>query len=271
MKKTHTLPIGIFDSGIGGLTVARQLANLMPNENLIYFGDTAHLPYGEKSTAAIQAYSIKICNFLLSKDVKAILIACNSASAAAYDLVREYVGSKAMVFNVIDPVIDHLCQYFEGRNIGLIGTKQTINSGVFQRKIGENCSHTLHLKALATPLLAPMIEEGFFNNSISSNVIENYLKNPILENIEALVLACTHYPLIATQIDAFYGGKIQIIDPSKMVARFVQKTLSENNLVASNPVPEKHFYVSDFTEAFENSTQIFFSDKIHLEYYPIWD
>jgi glutamate racemase len=193
MKKKESQSIGIFDSGIGGLTVARQLANLLPSENLIYFGDTAHLPYGDKSTAAIQAYAIKICNFLISREVKAILIACNSASAAAYELVKEYVGSKALVFNVIDPVVDFVCNQYPGKTIGLIGTKQTVNSKVFERKILEKNSG-ITLKSLATPLLAPMIEEGFFHNNISWNVIENYLVNPQLENIHALILACTHYP-----------------------------------------------------------------------------
>lgn len=263
-------PIGIFDSGIGGLTVARQLANILPSENLIYFGDTAHLPYGDKSTASIQAYAIKICNFLLTREVKAILIACNSASAAAFELVKEYVGTKAQVFNVIDPVVDFVCKTYPQKTIGLIGTKQTVNSRVFERKIYDR-QVGITLKSLATPLLAPMIEEGFYHNKISWNVIENYLLNPHLENIEALILACTHYPLIAPQIKEYYGGKVDIIDSSLIVARSVKRKLAKLELLAPDHPPEHHFFVSDYTEAFENSTQLFFSDKINLEFYPLWE
>src|SRR5210317_1422930 len=121
-------PIGIFDSGIGGLTVAHSIKQQLPNEQIIYFGDTAHLPYGDKSTAAIQAYSIRITKMLLEKGCKLILIACNSASAAGYDLVREYVGKQAKVLNVIDPVVDYLREHYSEKTIGLIGTKQTVNS-----------------------------------------------------------------------------------------------------------------------------------------------
>jgi glutamate racemase len=263
-------PIGIFDSGIGGLTVANQIARLLPQEDLIYFGDTAHLPYGDKSTAAIQAYSVKICNVLLNQNVKAILIACNSASAAAFDLVKEYVASKALVFNVIDPVVDYVAHKFEGKTIGLIGTKQTVNSNIFKRKIdGQNKG--IHLKSLATPLLAPMIEEGFFNNKISHELIEAYLGNPELEGIEALILGCTHYPLIATQIEDYYQGKVEVIDASKLVATYVQAEIEKQNLLNLPHPAQKTFYVSDYTVSFENSTQIFFKDKVHLRHYPLWE
>jgi glutamate racemase len=263
-------PIGIFDSGIGGLTVASQLSRLLPGEDIIYFGDTAHLPYGDKSTAAIQAYSVKIAQFLLDRGVKAILIACNSASAAAYDLVKEYVGSKAAVFNVIDPVVEFLAANYSGQKIGLIGTKQTVNSGIFPRKIAEaDCG--IDLVSLATPLLAPMIEEGFFNNKISLSIIEEYLRNPVLEDIRAIVLACTHYPLIAPQIHDFYQGKVGIIDSSRIVASLIRKQLSEDALLNSSENGSKVFFVSDYTAAFENSTQLFFGDKVHLEHFNLWD
>jgi glutamate racemase len=127
-------PIGMFDSGIGGLTVARAVAQRLPHERIVYFGDTAHLPYGDKSTAAIQAYAVKICDLLLRQHCKVILIACNSASAAAYELVREYVGSKARVLNVIDPIVAHVGQAYTGQSVGLIGTKQTVNFQRLQKK-----------------------------------------------------------------------------------------------------------------------------------------
>lgn len=263
-------PIGIFDSGIGGLTVAHQLATLMPQEELIYFGDTAHLPYGDKSATAIQAYSIKICNLLLSQHVKAILIACNSASAAAYDLVKEYVGSKALVFNVIDPAVAYVAERYEGKVVGLIGTKQTINSGIYEKKIQAK-NPRIEVRSLATPLLAPMIEEGFFNRKISLDIIEEYLCMPEIQGIDALILACTHYPLIAPQINNFYQGRVEVIDTSKMVAQHVKNTLSQHALCRAAKTVNHRFYVSDYTKSFENSTQIFFQDKVSLEHYPLWE
>lgn len=263
-------PIGIFDSGIGGLTVAHAVTTLLPNENIIYFGDTAHLPYGDKSSSAIQAYSIKICNVLLQQKCKVILIACNSASAAAYELVREYVGSKAKVMNVIDPVIDYLSKTYPKKTIGLIGTKQTVNSNIYKKKI-DNLAKEITLKSLATPLLAPMIEEGFFNNTISESIIQEYLRNIALDDIEALILGCTHYPLIKTQIEHYYQGKVNVLDTSEIVAKSVEKYLSENQNLNAMNAHIKHFYVSDYTKSFETSTKIFFGEQIHLEHYPLWE
>src|SRR5688572_3264595 len=264
------LPIGIFDSGIGGLTVAHAVSKLLPHEQLIYFGDTAHLPYGDKSTAAIQAYSVKICDLLIRQRCKVILIACNSASAAAYELVKEYVGSKAKVLNVIDPTVAYIGENYADKTIGLIGTRQTINSNVYKKKVDAlNCN--INLKSLATPLLADMIEEGFFNNTISENVIEAYLSNPGLEEIEALILGCTHYPLIKNQISSFYKGKVDVLDASEIVANSVKKFLKENHLASDKLAGDHKFYVSDFTQSFEESTRIFFERPVHLEHYPLWE
>ena len=270
MSKLASRPIGIFDSGIGGLTVASAIKKVLPNENLIYFGDTAHLPYGDKSTAAIQAYSIKIVDVLLKENCKLILIACNSASSAAYDLAKEYVGSKAKVFNVIDPVIDYVREHYHSQHIGLIGTKQTINSNVYKKKI-DALSEDIRLHSLATPLLAPMIEEGFINNQVSQKIIEEYLKNKILEQITALILGCTHYPLIKKQIDEYYKGKVEILDSAEIVAQSLNAFLLYNNMVNRNGEPSYRFMVSDYTKAFEESTMIFFHEKVHLEKYPLWE
>lgn len=263
-------PIGIFDSGIGGMTVASAVTRLLPQENTIYFGDTAHLPYGDKSTAAIQAYSIKICNMLLQQNCKLILIACNSASAAAYELVREYVGSKAKVLNVIDPVVDYVKEHYEGKTIGLIGTKQTVLSNVYKKKV-DALDRNIHLKSLATPLLAPMIEEGFFDNNISESVIANYLSDPSLSGIEALILGCTHYPLIKSQIRKFYGETVETLDTSDIVARSLKAWLEQHYLLNEKGEGKRQFYVSDYTLSFEQSTNIFFGRQIQLEHYPLWE
>lgn len=263
-------PIGIFDSGIGGMTVASAVTRLLPKENTIYFGDTAHLPYGDKSTAAIQAYSIKICNMLLQQNCKLILIACNSASAAAFELVREYVGSKAKVLNVIDPVVDYIKEHYDGKTIGLIGTKQTVLSNVYKKKV-DALEKNIHLKSLATPLLAPMIEEGFFDNNISESIISSYLSDKSLEGIEALILGCTHYPLIKNQITQFYSNTVEILDTSEIVAASLRALLELHYLVNEKGEGKRQFYVSNYTLSFEQSTNIFFGQQIQLEHYPLWE
>ena len=263
-------PIGIFDSGIGGLTVAHAITKVLPNESFVYFGDTAHLPYGDKSTAAIQSYTVKICDMLLKQDCKVILIACNSASAAAYELAREYVGSKAKVISVIDPVINYLNQHYAHQSVGLIGTKKTVKSNVYHKKVDKlDCG--IDLKSLATPLLVPMIEEGFFDNNISENIIHKYLSDPVLDNIQALILGCTHYPLVKKEINDYYNGNVDIIDSSMIVAEAVKQYLEDTGLLSNNIDPKRTFWVSDYTKSFEETTKIFFGKEVALEYYPLWE
>lgn len=270
MQNRHAKPIGIFDSGIGGLTVAHAIRTLLPNEDLIYFGDTAHLPYGDKSEAAIQAYSIKIADILLKKGCKVIVIACNSASSASYELLKEYVRTDTHILNVIDPMVDLVTRDFAGKTVGLIGTKRTVQSGVYGRKIQEaNKDITLH--SLATPLLAPMIEEGFFNNQISHEIIAQYLSDPALAGIEALILACTHYPLIKKEISAYYKGKMTILDSSEVVAQALQRYLKEHALLNTPHAAEHHFLVSDYTESFESSARMFFHESVKLEKHSLWN
>lgn len=263
-------PIGIYDSGIGGLTVAHAITQLLPNEDIIYFGDTAHLPYGDKSEAAIQAYSIKIAELLLKKGCKVIVIACNSASSAAYELLKEYVRKDAHVINVIDPMIAYVSHNFADKKIGLIGTKRTVMSGMYNVRLSE-VNNSIKLKSLATPLLAPMIEEGFFNNQISHEIIAQYLSDEELQGIEALILACTHYPLIKKEIGQFYHNKVSILDSSEVVALALKEHLEKSDLL--NPVPDssKRFFVSDFTPSFEASTKLFFGEIVHLEQHRLWN
>ncbi len=262
-------PIGIFDSGIGGLTVANAIVKHLPKENIIYFGDTAHLPYGSKSASAIQAYSVKIADMLLQQQCKLILIACSSASSAAYELVKEYVASKAIVMNVIDPLIYHLRDNHANKRVGLIATRQTVNSNVYKQKIDKlNCG--IDLISQATNLLASAIEE-FHDNKVIDSLIEEYLSHPQLQNLDALILACTHYPIIKTKIKNYYKHPIEIIDPSDIVAEAMKERLKKDNLLNANGKSKKRFYVSDYTESFAAGTKIFFAEDIKLEHYPLWE
>jgi len=275
MTTTHTStqPIGIFDSGIGGLTVVHALVQALPKEDLIYFGDTAHMPYGDKPTATIQSYAVKIAHMLLQQECKLILIACNSASAAAYELVKEYVNGKAIVMNVIDPTIHFLQSTHAHQSVGLIGTRQTVNSHVYKRKIDElNCG--IHLYSYPTNLLASAIEE-FGNHPVIDAILNEYLSQQELSTIDALVLACTHYPVIkesiAKQYKKFHHKSIDIIDSSNIVAKAVKQQLEDSELLNQHGIGKKQFYVSAYTETFAANAKIFFGDQLSLDYYPLWD
>jgi glutamate racemase len=256
-------PIGVFDSGIGGLTVAHALKEQMPNESIIYFGDTKHLPYGEKSEESIANFSTKISKFLVNQNCKAIVIACNSASSVAFDVVRKE-AKNISVFNVIDPVIKEVVKVCSDYDIGVIGTKATIQSNVYKHKIIKLCKSS-KVSSLATPLLAPMIEEGFINEDISHTVIANYLSNKKLANINHLILACTHYPLIHQEIKDYYNGKVTVIDSANIVAKYIAKQLEEDDLLNTSELTEYHFYVSNYTESFEKSARFFFKEEIQLK------
>lgn len=268
-KHLPSQPIGIFDSGIGGLTVAQAIVKHMPQENIIYFGDTAHLPYGDKSSATIQAYSVKIAHMLLQQNCKLILIACNSASTAAYELIKEYVASKAIVMNVVDPTVQFLREHYAHKKIGLIGTRQTVNSNVYKKKV-DDLNRGIHLISHPTNLLASAIEE-FGNNGVTDSLVEEYLSHHELSEIDALLLACTHYPVVKQKIADFFKSKIEIIDPSDTVAKAVKAKLQQEKLLNTDGQGQKSFYVSDYTESFATGTKIFFQEDIKLEHYPLWE
>ncbi len=263
--------IGIFDSGIGGLTVANAISVLLPQESLVYFGDTAHMPYGDKSIELIKSYSIKIARFLVeNKGCKALVIACNTASAAAYEHLRDELKGKIPVINVIDPMVERVINDDSIKHVGIIATKTTIVSNVYQEKFSRR-KPTLQFLALATPLLAPMIEEGFYNDNISKAVLHEYLEDPILKDIDSLILACTHYPLIKQEIINYYNGKVNVLDSAEVVAAKLKYILEKEGLVSSLPKTQAdHFYVSDITDSFRNTAGQFYSGNVSLEYYPIW-
>lgn len=260
----NTKPIGIFDSGIGGLTVAKAISKHMPNEQFIYFGDTAHLPYGDKSKEAIRRYSTNITEFLLANECKAIVIACNTASAIAYDYLKEkYLGSVPII-NVIDPIVEAVIKNGQHKEIGLIATTATVASGVYQEKIRRR-EASLKMNVLATPLLAPMIEEGFSKDKISKIVIENYLSNPIFANIDALILGCTHYVLIKDEINDFFNGRIKLYDSTDIVAHKMERIFKSENLLNTERQAPNYFFVSDMTDTFQVSTSRFYGENIQLE------
>jgi glutamate racemase len=260
-------PVGIFDSGVGGLTVAHAIKQILPGESLIYFGDTAHLPYGDKSEESIRFYSLKITEFLLEHKAKAVLVACNSASASAFDYLKEKFD-KTILVDVIDPVVD----YISTRNfnkIGVIGTKRTISSGTYEQKVRKTSA--TNIVSLATPMFVPMIEEGFIFDDISNAIIRTYLSNESLNGIQALILGCTHYPIIRNQISKFFNFNVEVVDSARIVAAVLRDVLEKNDLLNNSGSVKDQFFVSDYTDYFERIARMFFEGEINLSKADIWN
>lgn len=265
-------PIGIFDSGIGGLTVAKAISVLLPNEQIIYFGDTAHFPFGDKSKESIRKYSQGISEFLIKQNCKVIIIACNTASSLASGFLKSILPSDVLLVDVISPVAEFL-KLSNYTKVGVIATRGTIGSNIYSMRINE-LSPNIKVSSLATPLLAPMVEEAFFNNNISHTVINEYLSHKELKDIQALILGCTHYPLIETEIYQFYKSTYQnvfIVNSARVVAQEVKRLLIFKKMLSDTSKKEHHFYVSDFTNSFEKSTKIFFGNELRLERQNLWN
>ena len=261
-------PIGIFDSGVGGLSVAHAIKQILPSESLIYFGDTAHLPYGDKSAESIRYYSHRITEFLLEHNSKVVLIACNSASASAFDSLKKEFEGKTILIDVINPVVD----YMSTRNftkIGVIGTKRTISSGTYEKKIKEKLP-TATVVSMATPLLVPMIEEGFIFDDISNAIIRTYLSNESLADIQALILGCTHYPIIKNQISKIFNFNVEVVDSARIVSMILREVLDKNNLLNNSGKVTDQFFISDYTTYFEKIAKMFFEGEIDLKKADIW-
>lgn len=271
-------PIGIFDSGIGGLTVAHAMAQAMPAERMLYFGDTAHMPYGDRSPELVRTYSVRIAEFLAAEGCKAIVIACNSASATAKEAVEASVGPGIPVIDVVAPVVKYLSAKGAER-VGVMGTRATVGSGIYGRSLREahaGAGRTgCRVEEWPTPLLAPLIEEGWQSHAIMLPVIEGYLQSAGWVKgqdrlIDALVLGCTHYPLAADAFREVLGDAVEIVDGPSIVASAVAAALLDEGLTAPPSQAEgrglaaHRFMVSDLTENFVRSAQRFFGKEVPL-------
>jgi glutamate racemase len=265
---SHSAPIGIFDSGVGGLTVAHAINKYLPNERLIYFGDTAHLPYGDKAPSSILEYSKVISRFLIEKGCKMVVIACNTASSIAHEQVEELAGDIPVV-NVIDPVVEIAVNEKHAKKVGVIGTRATINSGEYENRI-KKLSADIQVFSMATPLLVPLIEEHIMDDHIGQLIIAKYLSQPQLSDIDSLILGCTHYPLVKKSVEHFYKGKVNVIDSADIVGKYVSNYLEKFGLLSEKSPSDHDFYVSDFTESFEANTRSFFGHEVHLKQIDFW-
>lgn len=246
-------PIGVFDSGLGGLTIALELLKQLPNERIVYFGDTAHLPYGDKSPSVLRGYVRQITDFLLSHHVKAIVIACNTASAVASDVVLEQATGVPVV-EVISPTVQEALADNHVKRIGIIGTQTTIRSGVYRQAI-EQANRNIEVAEKATPLLVPLIEEGWGRHPVCQTVLEAYLTDQNLTGIDSLILGCTHYPLIREQVESYYQlnlQSVQVIDSSKPAVAHLKRVLNQQNRLSDVDLVElpNRYYVSDLNQRF---------------------
>ncbi len=222
-------PIGVFDSGIGGLTVVRALRELLPNERIFYLGDTARVPYGGKSGATVERYSLEITGLLLEEHCKTIVVACNTASALA--LPRLVEMSPVPVTGVIRPGAAAAVAATRNGHIGVIGTRATIKSGAYERAI-QALDPALQVTARACPLFVPLIEEGWLDGEVTERVVRQYLEPLVAEGIDTLVLGCTHYPLLRPAIGRFLGDAITLVDSAHNCATAVKQLLDRVELRA---------------------------------------
>lgn len=241
-------PIGVFDSGVGGLTVAREILRQTPNETIIYFGDTARVPYGSKSKETIITYSRQIIKFLMTKGVKAIVIACNTASALALDVVAEEVSIP--VIGVVKPGAKEAAEVTKNGNIGIIGTEGTINSGIYNQFLSKR-NPNVKVYGKACPLFVPLVEEGWINDPITEEIAKRYMEELKTLDIDTLVLGCTHYPLIRHVIASVVGENVTLVNPAYETARCLKKVLENNGLESSTPAKEHQFFVSDGADKFK--------------------
>jgi len=248
-------PIGIFDSGVGGLTVFRAIERRLPRESLVYLGDTARIPYGVRSPATVQRYALECASFVRAKGVKAIVIACNTASAVAASFLRERCS--VPVLGVIGPGSRRAVEKTRNGHIGVIATEATVASGAYERAMLA-IRNGLEIKSRACPLFVPLAEEGWLNHAVTRQVAEEYLAELRSSRVDTLVLGCTHYPILRPVIEDTMGADVNFIDSGLAVADEVAKLLEERGLARTNgDSPSQEFYVTDSAARFRRVAELF--------------
>ncbi len=259
--------IGIFESGIGGLTVVREILELLPEYRIVYFGDTARTPYGTKSPKTITEYAIEDMEFLLAQGAKIIIIACNSVSSVAADILREKY--QVPIFEVIAPAVQKTLEVTRNLRVGVIGTRATIGSGVYERSLKTLRAH-IQVFSQACPLLVPLVEEGWLKRPETKQIVRKYLFPLKLKQVDTLVLGCTHYPLLKRIIQTKIGRRVRVIDSSQEAARWVKSYLENHPEIAHQLTLAQNgsghrFFVSDLTPNFEQIAEDFLGHSIPLE------
>lgn len=253
-------PIGVFDSGVGGLTVVKELRRQLPFEDIVYFGDTARVPYGIKSKETVIRFSIENILFLLKEDVKLICVACNTVSSVALPVIKSYF--KVPIVGVITPGAREAVYATKNKRIGVIGTAGTIKSHTYESEIRQ-LEPQVKVTAVACPLFVPFAEEGWLSGNVVLEVARRYLKPLKVAHVDTVILGCTHYPLLKAIIKEVLGRDVTLIDSAKQVAIEVKKILAQEGLLNGARRGKHRFYVSDNPEWFGGLVQRFLGEPIH--------
>lgn len=241
-------PIGLFDSGVGGLTVVHEVLNRLPHEEIVYFGDTARVPYGTKSARVVQEFALQDAQFLLKHDVKMIVVACHTASSFALDRLQQTLD--VPVLGVTQPGVDAAVRVTRNGRIGVIGTRGTISSGTYERLFTQ-ANNELQVTGQACPLFVPLAEEGWLDEKVTRDIATIYLEKLIDQNVDTLVLGCTHYPLLKSVIQSIVGEAVCLIDSAEETAKVIQTTLIESGMITRLcNKPDHRFFVSDIPAQF---------------------
>ncbi|MBS3943869.1 MAG: glutamate racemase [Melioribacter sp.] len=259
----RTNPIGFFDSGIGGLTVVKAVSQLLPNENIVYFGDTARVPYGSKSNDTVVEYSLQAANFLLRKNIKLLVVACNTASSVALKDLKRFLTIP--VIGMIEPGSKLALRESKNSKIGIIGTNATINNKAYSNEI-RKLNPKIKVYEKACPLFVPIAEEGWIDHKATELIAKEYLTELKTKKIDSLVLGCTHYPILKDVIQKVVGKSVKLVDSGTPAARLVEEYLNGRGLRnISNQIGKKEFYVSDIPSKFRDMAERFLGKKItHL-------
>jgi len=256
----RTAPIGFFDSGIGGLSVVKSVSTLLPNENIIYFGDTARVPYGSKSNDTVIEYSIQAANFLLRKNIKLLVVACNTASSVALKELRRFLTIP--VIGMITPGSKMAVEATINGRIGVIGTRSTINNKAYTNEMLK-LNPKLKIFDSACPFFVPLAEEGWIDSKVTELVAKEYLLPLKEKNIDTLILGCTHYPILTNVIQKVVGKKVRLIDSGSPASKLVENYLAGRGLLnTSNQQGQSEFYVSDIPTKFKEVAERFLGKKI---------
>lgn len=258
-------PIGIFDSGLGGLTVLKAVRLLLPYEHLIYYGDTAHVPYGSKSQKTVTDYSLAIADFLTGKDIKMLVIACNTASALAADTLKKHLSIP--LTGVIIPGAQAACAATETGRIAVIGTESTIRSEAYSRAV-TRINKTAQVFNKACPLFVPLVEEGWWDDEITALTARKYLAPLREHNADTLILGCTHYPVIKPIIQEAIGDGVTLVDSAEATAAAVRDTLRAADMLRDMPPGKTEFYASDDPDRFAALAKNILGstiEKVHLK------
>jgi len=265
VNETHdSRPIGVFDSGLGGLTAVRELVRALPDESVVYFGDTARVPYGSKSRETVTRFSLEIARFLARQDIKVLLVACNTAASYALETLERHLD--VPVVGVIEPPVRAALEAGLARRVGVIGTQATEASGAYAQAI-ERLAPGAYVATRACPLLVPLIEEGWVEHPVTHAVAEDYLGDLRAEELDSLILGCTHYPLIAPLVAEILGPGVRLVDSGAEAAKATAALLRERGaLAAPDPVagrePRHHFYLSDERLSFGRVARAFLGREL---------